>query len=53
MVFTQEMAYLKKNGKYVINLDECRSIGTLFIALHLNGSNYFMVSVLSTFQRKF
>ena len=28
-----------KNAAYVINLDEYKSIGTHFIALHVNGNN--------------
>ena len=28
-----------KDGAFVINLDECKSIGTLWIALYLNGDN--------------
>ena len=28
-----------KNGAYTINLDECKSIGTHWIALHVNGDN--------------
>ena len=39
MAFTQEINYLKKIWDYVINLDEYKSIGTHWIALHVNGDN--------------
>ena len=38
-MFIQKIIYLKKNGGYVINLDEYKSIGTHWIALHVNGDN--------------
>ena len=38
-VFIQEIIYLKKDGPYVINLAEFKSIGTHLIALHVNGDN--------------
>ena len=39
MVFIQEIIYLKKDGPYVINLAEYKSIRTHLIALHVNGDN--------------
>ena len=40
MVFIQEIIYLKKkNGAYIINLDEYESIGTHWIALCVNNNN--------------
>ena len=39
MVFIQEINYLKKDGVYVINLDEHESIGTHWIDLYKNGNN--------------
>ena len=38
-----------KNGPYVINLDEYKSIGTHWIALHVNAENL----ELNIFQEKF
>ena len=39
-VFIPEIVYLKiKDGAYVINLDEYKSIGTHWIALYVNGDN--------------
>ena len=38
--FLQEIIYLKeKDGTYVINLDEYKSIGTDWIALFVNDNN--------------
>ena len=34
IVFIQEINYQKKNGAYVINLDEYTDTGTYWIALH-------------------
>ena len=41
MVFIQEIIYLKyrKDGVYVINLDEYESIGTHWIALYGRNNN--------------
>ena len=39
MVFIQEIVYLKKGGAYLINLEKNKSIGTHWIALHVNGSD--------------
>ena len=39
MVLVQEIIYLKKNGTYVINLDQYESIGTYWIALYVNAEN--------------
>ena len=40
MLFIQEILYLKiKDGAYVINLVEFKSIGTHWIALCVNGNN--------------
>ena len=37
MEFIQEMIYLKiKDGTYIMNLDEFKSIGTHWKALHVN-----------------
>ena len=59
MVFIQEIIYLKKkDGAFMINLDEYESIGTHWIALYVNGNNrrescdaiYFDLNI---FQNKF
>ena len=40
IAFTQEIIQLKKKTwDYVTNLDEYKSIGTHWIALHVNGDN--------------
>ena len=40
MVFIQEIIYLKKkDGAFMINLDEYESIGTHWIALYVNDNN--------------
>ena len=40
MVLVKEIIYLKKkNGKYVINLDENKSTGYHWIALNVNDNN--------------
>ena len=39
MVFIQEIVYLEKGMAYLINLVKNRSIGTHWIALHVNGSD--------------
>ena len=36
MEFIQVIIYLKKDGAYVINLDEYKSIGTHSMALYIN-----------------
>ena len=36
MMFFQEIIYLKKDGAYVINLDEYADVGTNWIALFCN-----------------
>ena len=38
-MFIQEIIYLKKDGAYVINLDEYKLIETRSIALFINGDN--------------
>ena len=39
-MFIQEIIYLKQlDGTYVINLDLCKSVGTHWIALCVNGNN--------------
>ena len=38
-VFIQDIIYLKKDGGYIINLDEYKSIKTHSIALYINGNN--------------
>ena len=35
----EEILYLKKDGEYVINLDEYNSIGTNWIALYIYDNN--------------
>ena len=40
-----------KDGVYVINLDEFKSIGTRWIALYVNGNN--ILTELNIFQKKF
>ena len=50
-----------KDGAYVINLDECKSIGTLWVAWYVNGNNgrvsyngtTLTTSELNTAQKKF
>ena len=48
MVFIQEIIYLKlRKGQYAYdgaNLDECKSIGTHWIALYVNGNNIYFES---------
>ena len=39
MTFIQEIVYLKKDGAYVINFDEFKSIGTHWIVLYVNVNN--------------
>ena len=39
MVFIQETIYLKKDGAYVPNLDEYKSIGTDWIDLYVKSNN--------------
>ena len=39
MVFIEEILYLKKDGAYVINLDEYNSTGTDWIALYIYDNN--------------
>ena len=39
IVFIQEIIYLKKDGPYVINLVEYKSIRTHLITLYVNGDN--------------
>ena len=39
MIFIEEIIYLKKDGEYVINLDEYNSIGTNWIALYIYDNN--------------
>ena len=39
-VFIWDIIYLKeKGGEYVVNLDEYKSVGTLWKTLHVNGNN--------------
>ena len=38
VMFFQEIIYLKKDGTYVINLDEYADVGTHWIALFCNRS---------------
>ena len=54
MVVIQEIMCLKKDGAYVINLDEHESIETYWIALYLNGENvtYLDFLELNIFQEK-
>ena len=42
-MFIQEIIYLKKDGAYVINLDEFESVGTHRIALYVNAKNVIYV----------
>ena len=40
MVFIQEIIYLKeKDGTYVINIDEFKSVGTHWMALYVNANS--------------
>ena len=39
MVFIWEIIYQRKNGAYVINFDDFKSIGTHWIALYVNSEN--------------
>ena len=41
MVFFQEIIYLKKDRAYVINLDECKSIGIHWIDVKCDNLTYF------------
>ena len=55
MLFIQEILYLKiKDGAYVINLVEFKSIWTHWIALRVNGNNiiYFDSSGVDHIQKK-
>ena len=38
-VYSRNNSAKIKDGAYVINLDECKSIGTLWIAWYVNGNN--------------
>ena len=38
-VYSRNNLFKLKNGVYAVNLDECKSIGTQWIALYLNGNN--------------
>ena len=46
MVFFQEIIYIKKDGAYVINLDEHEDIGTHWIALFCKKMKLFISVVL-------
>ena len=58
MVFIWEIIYQRKNGAYVINFDEFKSIGTHWIALYVNSENVtyfdgFVVELITKEVRKF
>ena len=38
-VYSRNNSAKIKDGAYVINLDECKSVGTLWIAWYFNGNN--------------
>ena len=38
-VYSRNNSAKIKDGVYVINLDECKSVGTLWIAWYVNGNN--------------
>ena len=40
-MFIQEITYVPKmkNGAYLVNLDECKSVGNHWIALYVHGNN--------------
>ena len=38
-VYSRNNLFKLKNGVYAVNIDECKSIGTQWIALYLNGNN--------------
>ena len=54
MEFIQEIIYLKKDGAYIINLYEYKSIRTHWIALYVNAKKviYFDILELNIFQKK-
>ena len=54
-VYSRNNLHIVKDGAYVINLDEVKSIGVHWIALHVNGNNiiYFYSFVVELFQKKF
>ena len=58
MVLIWEIIYQRKNGAYVINFDEFKSIGTHWIALYVNSENVtyfdgFVVERITKEVRKF
>ena len=58
MVFIWEIIYQRKNGAYVINFDDFKSIGTHWIALYVNSENVtysdgFVVEHITKEVRKF
>ena len=58
MVFIWEIIYQRKNGAYVINFDDFKSIGTHWIALYVNSENVtyfdgFVVELITKEVRKF
>ena len=58
MVFISEIIYQRKNGAYVINFHEFKSIGTHWIALYVNSENVtyfdgFVVELITKEVRKF
>ena len=46
MVFTLEIIYKKKDGAYIINLDEYSYIGTHWVALYVQ-NNVLIILILS------
>ena len=60
-VYSRNNSAKIKDGAYVINLDECKSIGTLWVAWYVNGNNgrvsyngtTLTTSELNTAQKKF
>ena len=58
MMFIWEIIYQRKNGAYVINFDEFKSIGTHWIALYVSSENVtyfdgFVVERITKEVRKF
>ena len=54
-VYSRNNVPIVKDGAYVINLVEVKSIGVHWIALHVNGNNiiYLYSFVVELFQKKF